>query len=311
MLDIRPAEPEDHGAIKVLLAVCLLPGHNIDDRSPHLIVAESERGIIGICAIEHCGDGVALLQSLGVMPGFRKQQIGRRLVQRAVAQAEEKGIDHLFVYTDVAGEYFQNVGFESVPPGEVPAVLHEAPRRFTAGGNGTHLMRRATRAGVAADRADRETHVGQRAMALFDEGYHCAESVLLAAAEHAGIKSPLIPAIATGFSHGTANTWGTCGALNGAILAINLTHGRTNPQQSSSGNYQAVRELIASFGKACGATLCSELMGCDLDTTDGQKSYRDNHMRGHCRQIVGTAAGLAGQLIDRQPSRVKAGARAA
>lgn len=311
MLDIRPAEPEDFGAISVLLAVCLLPAQNIDDDACRVFVAESERGIIGVCAVEHCGDGVALLRSLGVMPGFRKQQIGRRLVQRAIAHAEEARFDHLFVFTDVAGEYFQNAGFATVPRNEIPAALTGQQRQSVGNGNGTHLMRRATRAATAAHRPGNDPQIDQRAMALFDEGYHCAESVLLAAAEHAGIKSPLIPAIATGFSHGTANTWGTCGALNGAILAINLTHGRSTPSQSSSANYQAVRELIAGFGKACGATVCSELLGCDLDTPDGQKTYRDNRMRTQCRQIVGTAAGLAGQLIDRQQAGATTAARAA
>ena len=44
----------------------------------------------------------------------------------------------------------------------------------------------------------------QRSRELFDSGFYCAESVLLAIAESQGIESDLIPRIATGFCSGIA-----------------------------------------------------------------------------------------------------------
>jgi len=43
-----------------------------------------------------------------------------------------------------------------------------------------------------------DTTVANRSRQLFESGYYCAESVLLAVAESQGIKSDLIPKIATG-----------------------------------------------------------------------------------------------------------------
>lgn len=298
MLDIRPARPEDLGAIKVLLAVCLLPTQEVDDAHCAFFVAESERGIIGVCSIESCGGCVALLRLLGVMPGYRKQQIGRRLINRAMNYAEEQGLDHLYLLTETARNYFQSVGFSIQDKKAAPGELGQSKLFAQLSRTNAQLMFRHLRSGLANHRAPDEPKIASRAKAHFDAGYHCAESVLLAAADHAGIHSPLIPAIATGFCHGTSHTWGTCGALNGAILALNLTHGRSAPDQPIAGNYRAVRKMIDEFGKACGSTLCSELMGCDLDTRDGLHAYQNNRLRSQCREVVGIAAGLVAQLID-------------
>jgi len=46
----------------------------------------------------------------------------------------------------------------------------------------------------------------QRSGELFDSGFWCAESVLLAVAESKGIKSDIIPKIATGFCAGISRT---------------------------------------------------------------------------------------------------------
>lgn len=305
MLDIRPAGPEDLGAIKVLLAVCLLPAHEESDHRGTFFVAESERGIIGVCGIELCDGSVAMLGSLGVMPGYRKQKIGRRLVHRAMSHAQDQGIERLFVLTESATGYFQNNGFTALERKSAPSQLKTAR---LPGGPATSalLLVRVLRADLGTPRTPAEPAVVTCAKAHFDSGYHCAESVLLAAAENAGVHSPLIPAIATGFCHGTSATWGTCGALNGAILALNLALGRSAPEQSTAGNYQAVRKLIGEFDRACGSTLCRELMGCDLETRDGLRTYQNNHQRVQCREFVGIAAGLAAQLIDGQRNDTRA-----
>ena len=59
-----------------------------------------------------------------------------------------------------------------------------------------------------------------RSKQLFESGYGCAESVLLAVCESKGIQSVLIPRIASGFCGGVANTNGMCGTVAGGILAF-------------------------------------------------------------------------------------------
>ena len=73
----------------------------------------------------------------------------------------------------------------------------------------------------------------QRSTELWDSGLYCAESVLLAVAESLGIRSDIIPRIATGFCGGVSDSGGMCGAVSGAIMAIGLAAGRSSTEQSA------------------------------------------------------------------------------
>ena len=123
----------------------------------------------------------------------------------------------------------------------------------------------------------------KRSRDLFDSGYYCAESVLLAIAESRGIQSELIPRIATGFCSGISRTCGMCGAVIGALMAINMVTGRNSPHESVEGNYTLCRKMIISFQKRFGSANCRELTGCDLGTGEGQKMFREQKHIEKCR----------------------------
>ena len=89
-------------------------------------------------------------------------------------------------------------------------------------------------------------NVSQKSRELFQSGYYCAESVLLAIAEEKGIESDFIPKIATGFCSGMARTGGMCGAVSGAMLALNLVTGRSTPGESIEENYLGIRDHLNS-----------------------------------------------------------------
>ncbi len=133
----------------------------------------------------------------------------------------------------------------------------------------------------------------QRSRALFDSGFYCAESVLMAVAEMRGVDSDLIPRIATGLCSGLARTGGLCGALSGAILALGLVAGRDSADESIEPVYRAVRQVIAQFEDAYGATTCGELTGCDLATDEGQRRFRETRQCERCADYVGEAARFA------------------
>ncbi len=100
-------------------------------------------------------------------------------------------------------------------------------------------------------------------------GLYCAETVLSVIARDHNIRSPLIPRIATGLCSGMARTRGTCGALTGGILAINIVHGRSTPDESVEPNYALVEKLIKRFAAEFETTNCAQLLDCDLATEEG------------------------------------------
>lgn len=120
---------------------------------------------------------------------------------------------------------------------------------------------------ITGDTADK---VASRGEELFRQGLFCAESVLQAVAESQNIKNDLIPRIATGLCSGIARTGGLCGAASGAILAINMLCGRDDTTRTVEGNYNVVRDFVRRFEAEFGSANCQQLVGCRLDTPDGQ-----------------------------------------
>jgi C_GCAxxG_C_C family probable redox protein len=137
----------------------------------------------------------------------------------------------------------------------------------------------------------------QRSLELFKSGLFCAESVLLALAESLGIKSDLIPRIATGFCSGISRTAGMCGAVSGAIMGIDLVTGRNSPTESLEANYALIQKLISRFEKQYGSINCHQLLGCDLATEAGQRYFMENHLMESCLQYAEGATSMALSLI--------------
>lgn len=133
---------------------------------------------------------------------------------------------------------------------------------------------------------------------LYDAGYCCAEAVLIAVAEHKGIKSDLIPKIATGFCTGLSKTSGMCGALTGAIVSVNMVLGRDKGDDSAEQNYAVVKQLLQLFEESVGSTNCTSLMGFDLGSEEGIISYYDNNLIEKCMGYSVIAAKIAIELLE-------------
>jgi len=132
----------------------------------------------------------------------------------------------------------------------------------------------------------------------FHSGFGCAESVLKAIADAKGIKSDLIPRIASGFCGGIAHTGGMCGAVTGGIMALNIIYGRETPEQSHELNYQKVQEFVHAFNLKYGTLNCYELTGCDLRTDKGKKKFDVLNVHEKCTELTAEATRMVLELID-------------
>jgi C_GCAxxG_C_C family probable redox protein len=131
----------------------------------------------------------------------------------------------------------------------------------------------------------------------FAAGLYCAESVVLALADAQGVESELLPKVATAFCSGMGKMCGTCGALTGAIMGLGLTLGRSAAGQSVQPSYSATQRLIQEFEQEFGARDCHVLLGCDLNTTEGQTTFRENRLGERCAKYTGKAAEIAARII--------------
>lgn len=139
--------------------------------------------------------------------------------------------------------------------------------------------------------------VAQRSGELFNQGLCCSESVLQAVAESRGIQSELIPKIATGLCGGISRSGNICGAVSGGVLAIGLCFGRSQPGQSPDETVRRVRAFLAKCEQRFGSTNCERLVGCRLDTPEGQQFFKEHNLREKCAGFTSEAARMAGEAL--------------
>ena len=125
------------------------------------------------------------------------------------------------------------------------------------------------------------TEAAEKAVTLFDSGYNCAESILLALSLHFNKKSPIIPRIATGFGAGIGRSGQTCGALSAAVMAIGLLRGcdrGKEEREKRNAAYESVRRMVKAFEKEFRSSQCRVLTQCDLETEEGKEKYRKEEL---------------------------------
>jgi amino-acid N-acetyltransferase len=119
---IRPATPGDRAQVEALLTTSDLPLDGVAEGLSGFVVAQSEQRIVGVAGIEGCGAAGehALLRSVAVADEWRGKGLGRELVERAIALAEERGVHALYLLTTTAERYFPTFGFAEVSRDGVP-----------------------------------------------------------------------------------------------------------------------------------------------------------------------------------------------
>jgi C_GCAxxG_C_C family probable redox protein len=109
----------------------------------------------------------------------------------------------------------------------------------------------------------------EKAVQRLNEGYNCAQSVLLTMFEHWNGRSQLIPKIATGFGGGIGRCGSVCGALSGGVMALGIKYGSNEPSvEKRLRAYELAQKLYKQFEKNHGSVLCQVLIGYDLSNPE-------------------------------------------
>lgn len=125
---LRPATAADLPAIEQLLLSSGLPMAGVAEALQGFVVAESgdAKRIVGVVGLEVCCNEHALLRSTAVEPEWRGSGLGRRLVERAIAEAESRGIKAMYLLTTTAERYFPSFGFVKTSRESVPADVKQS-----------------------------------------------------------------------------------------------------------------------------------------------------------------------------------------
>ena len=119
---IRAATDADLPRIEALLVASGLPTAGVADALCGFLVAEHDGALVGVVGVEECCE-YGLLRSTAVDPAWRSRGLGRRLVERAIAEAEVKGVKALYLLTITAERYFPTFGFTTTTRDAVPGPV--------------------------------------------------------------------------------------------------------------------------------------------------------------------------------------------
>lgn len=102
----------------------------------------------------------------------------------------------------------------------------------------------------------------ETALTVFASGFNCAQAVFAAYCEDFGLDTPTALRVSEGFGGGVAGTGGLCGALSGAVMALGLYAGRSEPGdlESKERTKSLARSLLARFEALYGHTACEALL---------------------------------------------------
>ncbi len=89
-----------------------------------ILMVEADGQVVGCVAITPVTDGVHELSKMSIAPALRGQGLGRRLLQRAIAEARTMGANRLFLGSSTklpaAVHLYGSLGFQHVPRSSLP-----------------------------------------------------------------------------------------------------------------------------------------------------------------------------------------------
>jgi C_GCAxxG_C_C family probable redox protein len=137
------------------------------------------------------------------------------------------------------------------------------------------------------------------AVAMFAQGYNCAQSVLACCGSQFGISRDLAIRLGQAFGGGMCHLGQTCGAVTGAMMVIGLRHSKAD--QGEQGKQAAMRlaqEFARRFKARNGSINCNELLGCDPATPEGMRRCREEDLfKTLCARLVRDAAEIVEELL--------------
>jgi C_GCAxxG_C_C family probable redox protein len=138
---------------------------------------------------------------------------------------------------------------------------------------------------------------GDKALALFTQGYNCAQATFLAFSDLTGLDEKDAARLASSFGGGIGRMREVCGAVSGIAMAAGWLYGYEVPgdDEEKKQHYARIQALAEQFRAEFGTILCRELLDNPPSTPDPTKRTPAFYHSRPCGEFVRRAA----QLLDR------------
>ncbi len=143
------------------------------------------------------------------------------------------------------------------------------------------------------------------ALRTFDNGFNCSQAVFSAYAESLGLSRQDALRVAASFGGGIGRSGNTCGVVTGALMALGLRYGATEPdQQAKERMYAIAQEFMARFTARHGSVICRELVQADISTPEGRQAMRERNTHASvCSGLVEDAVAILDEMLHKEERR--------
>lgn len=145
------------------------------------------------------------------------------------------------------------------------------------------------------------TDHGERAKALFLEGYNCAQAVFCAFEDETGLSRETAAKLASSFGGGMGRLREVCGAVSGALLTLGFLRGYADPRdpQAKKDHYRLVQEFARRSREQNGSIICRELLRGVETTPGGEPEPRtpEYYRKRPCPELIRQAAAIVDELL--------------
>lgn len=137
-----------------------------------------------------------------------------------------------------------------------------------------------------------------KSLTLFNEGYACSQSVLLAFADQFKLDETTAKLISSTFGGGMGRLRQKCGAVTGGFMVLGLAHGNTDPKDMTTkfAAYDKVQQFNRKFEAINGTSICAEILAPYANEDEIAQRL---HHKLICRKVVGDAAGLIYDMVEK------------
>jgi len=122
---VEAATATDLAAVEALLHTSNLPNAGLAEHFTNAVVARAGQHVVGSAALEQYGNA-ALLRSVAVYPSLQGEGLGQRLTEAALTAARQQGIQHVYLLTTTAGDFFPRFGFQPIERSAAPESVKQS-----------------------------------------------------------------------------------------------------------------------------------------------------------------------------------------
>ena len=141
----------------------------------------------------------------------------------------------------------------------------------------------------------------EEARRLFKEGYNCSQAVFCAFCDLTGMDMDTAALLSSSFGGGIGRLREVCGAVSGALLALGLLRGYSDPNapEEKIRHYKQIQEFARRFSDKNGSIVCRDLLK-GYEVKEGvlpEPRTPEFYTRRPCLRLIGEAAELLDDMF--------------